>query len=354
MSFKFRKRIKIVPGFAINLQKGWPSLSIGDGSTIDIGRRGPRTQLGTAETGTSWHFGGHRYIHKAIQAQADVRAVHAQGTSKAVRAQADIIAITKRMEALAKRLERSAAGNNFWKKAAIEQAQLLDRMLTVAKASENDQLVAAVQKCHHAWGDGNPHYRAALDSGLTIADCLAAVLAGKQSEQSGSESLLKQPETTESKASERVVRVSSTNRGQLVPAQKQWQPCAAEVAIWPVRWKAIGRNLVLPMIGFIMGAATVTVVFVVAAHKTKLHPRLVELATPLPKQPAAMPASRTIAATPIPETQVATPTPQPSTSTASPVQIASTPSPRELGIQEKALRKRPTHNSTRQSKAGMR
>ena len=129
-----------------------------------------------------WHFAGHRHLHKVVQAQADVKAVHAQGTLKAVRAQADIIAITKRMEMVAKRLMGSVAGGTHWKKAVIEQAQLLDKMLDIAKAGENDELIAAVKKCHHAWVDGNPHYRAALDSGMTIADCLGMVLAGKQSD----------------------------------------------------------------------------------------------------------------------------------------------------------------------------
>src|ERR1700675_2150728 len=114
MSFRFQRRIKIAPGLAINLSKGWPSLSIGGhGTTINVSRRSPRGTLGLPETGMRWQFGGDRHIHKTIQAQADVRAVHAQGTVKAVKAQAEIIAITKRMETAAKRLTRTAAGRTY-------------------------------------------------------------------------------------------------------------------------------------------------------------------------------------------------------------------------------------------------
>ena len=347
MSFKFRKRIKIVPGFAINLSKGWPSLSIdGDGSTIDGGRRASRTKLGITGTGLSWQFGGQRHIHKAVQAQADVRAVHAQGTSKAVRAQADIILITKRMEALAKRLARNAAGNNFWRKAAFEQAQLLDRMLDLARASENDQLVAAVQKCHNAWGDGNPYYRAALDSGMTITDCLATVLAGNPFDQEGPANLLNRPQTNASEVNEGPVPESSTTGGRLVPEEKHAQPLEA-AALWPDWWTMFGRNLLPPLIGFVMGAGMISLVHLVAAHKTTSHSSLVEPAPPLLKQPAAMPTPQIPAATPTPESQPATPTPSPLTPTPSPGQVTAPPSPAEPGTHGKAFRKHPIHNSTR-------
>jgi hypothetical protein len=108
---------------------------------------------------------------------------------------ADIIAITRRMDTVAKRLTRNAAGSTYWKKAAIAQAGLLDKMLDVAKASENDQLIAAVRKCFDGWADGNPHYRAALDSGMSITDCLALVLAGKQPDQNVPANLSNHPVT---------------------------------------------------------------------------------------------------------------------------------------------------------------
>jgi uncharacterized protein DUF4236 len=348
MSFKFRKRIKIVRGFAINLSKGWPSLLVdADGSIIDGGRHGSRTNLGNTGTGLSWQFGAQRHIHKAVQVQADVKAVHAQGTSKAVRAQADIILITKRMEALAKRLARNAAGNDFWKKAAIEQAQLLDRMLDVAKASENDQLVAAVRKCHKAWGDGNPHYREALDSGMTITDCLANVLASRPSVQCEPANLLNCPQTSASKVNERAVPESSASPGRLAPQEKRARPLEG-AALWPFWRTVFGRNILPPVIGFVMGAGMISVVYLVAPHKTKSHPSLVDPAPPpLLKQPAAMPTARIPAATPTPESQTATPTPSPLTPTPAPVQATAPLLPREPGTQGKALRKHPIHNSAR-------
>jgi hypothetical protein len=123
-------------------------------------------------TGMSWRFAGHSHIYKAIQAQSDIKAVHAQGTVKAVQAQAEIIGIAKRMETVAKRLTRNAAGGTCWRKAAIEQAGLLDKMLDVAKASENEQLIASVRKVFNGWAEGHREYRAALDSGRTISECL--------------------------------------------------------------------------------------------------------------------------------------------------------------------------------------
>ena len=162
MSFRLCKQIKIAPGLAINLSPGWPSLSIGGlDATKNVARRGTGTTFGSPGTGMNWQFAGRRHLHRAVQVQADVKAVHAQGTVKAVQAQAEIIAITKEMESVAKRLTKNAAGSIYWQKAAIEQAQLLDRMLDIAKASGNDQLIAAVQKCREACLDGKPHFEPA-------------------------------------------------------------------------------------------------------------------------------------------------------------------------------------------------
>jgi hypothetical protein len=159
MSFRFCKQIKIAPGLAIDLSQGWPSLSIsGLGPTNKVARGGPRTTFGSPGTGMNWQFAGQRHIHNAVQVQAEVKAVHAQGTVKAVQAQAEIISITKEMESVAKRLTKNAVGSTYWQKAAIEQTQLLDRMLEIAKASGNDQLIAAVQKCREACLDGKPHF----------------------------------------------------------------------------------------------------------------------------------------------------------------------------------------------------
>jgi hypothetical protein len=54
MSFRFHKRIKIVPRLNMNLSKGWPSLSIGGrGATINLARLGSRTTFGVPGTGMS-------------------------------------------------------------------------------------------------------------------------------------------------------------------------------------------------------------------------------------------------------------------------------------------------------------
>lgn len=275
----------------------------------------------------SWQFAAHKHVHNAVQAQADIKAVHAQGTIKTAQAQADIIAITKRVGTVAKRLTRNAPGSTYWKKAAIEQAQLLDKMLDVAKASENDQLIAAVQKCHDAWGDGNPHYRAALDSGMTITECLAMVLAGKQPDQNVPGDSLNHPVTTANSVNEPPAIESSANREQVALVQKHTEPSIEKAAFW----KTLGRNLILPVIG----CGAIAVVCAIAAHKTISDTPVIGSATPRPEQPAAMPTSKTLAATPTP--QIPTPTPPP-------VQTTPTPSQHEKVIDGKAVRKKhPTH-----------
>ena len=334
MGFRFRKRNKIVPGLSINLSKGWPSLSIGGhGVTTNVGRNGPRGTVGIPGSGLSWQIGGYRHIHKAVQVQSDVRAVHAQGTIKAVQAQAAIIAITKRMETLAKRLTRNAAGSAYWKKAAIEQAQLLDQMLDLAKASENSQLIAAVQKCHDAWGDGDPHLRSALNSGLTITECLEKVLGGKRLDPNHPVTI--NNAVTINNLKEPAAHGAFSNPDPWVLEQKPAQRSIDEPAFWSGLWKALGRNVVLPL----LGSGVIATVYLIAAHKTTSRPPVIESATPTPGKPAEMPASPTVAATPPP--QLSTPTP-------SAVESTPTPSRQEQVIHHKtAGKKHSSHSSTR-------
>jgi hypothetical protein len=340
MSFRFRKRIKIVPGFAINLSKGGPSLTIGGhGATMNLSRGGSRTTLGIPGTGMSWQFGGHRHIHKAVQVQADIKSVHAQGTIKAVQAQADIIAITKRMETVAKRLTRNAVGNTYWKKAAFEQARLLDKMLEVAKASENEQLIKAVRKCHNAWGDGNPHYRAALDSGMTITDCLAMVLAGRQPDQHVAANLLNHSGTPANNVDKPAAKESSANREQLVLEEKHVEePSIDETALLPDFPKTLGWSLILAMVG----SGLIAVAYMIVAHKTTPHPQALVSARSVPE---------ILVGTPIPQPtipQPATPAPHPATPAPTPAQATPAPSPHEQTIHVKtAGKKHPIHNSTR-------
>lgn len=55
MGFKFRKRIKIVPGIHINVGKTGVSTSIGKrGSTINIGKNGTKATFGIPGTGLSY------------------------------------------------------------------------------------------------------------------------------------------------------------------------------------------------------------------------------------------------------------------------------------------------------------
>ena len=335
MSFRFRERIQIAPGLAINLSKGWPSLSIGgEGATMNVGRRGPRPTLGSPGTVLSWQLGGHRHLHKAVQAQADIKAVHAQGTAKAVRAQAEMIAITKQMETVAKRLTRNAAGSMYWKKAAFEQAQLLDEMLDVAKESENDQLIGAVHKCHDAWADGHPNFRGALDSGMTITECLAMVLAGGQPGQSVSGNL-HLPVTIGSNVNRPAMNAPSANLER--SAEKKHAESSIDgPAFWPAFSKKLGRSLILPLIG----CGVIVVVYTIAARKTTVPPQVIVSTTPKPEVPIAVPAPQTPAATPVSEPSPATtPTPQAVTPLA---QTSQSPSQREPVIHSKTARKKHT------------
>jgi hypothetical protein len=343
MSFGFHKRIKIAPELHINLSKGWPSLSTGGhGEIVNADRRGSQAAFGIPGTGMSWQFRGHSHVHKNIQAQSDIKAVHAQGTVKAVEAQAEIIGITKRMGTVAKRLTRSAAGGRYWIKAAIEQAALLDKMLNVAKASENDQLIAAVRKVFNGWAEGNPDYRAALDSGMTISECLAMVLAGKQPAQNvfanssnHPVATINQVTTTSNKVSEKAASKPSANSDQFVFEQKQAVSLIEEPTFGSAFWKTVARNLILPVIG----CGLIAIVYTVAVRKTTLHPLAVVSVTPTPETPMEVPATQTLAATPISERETATSTPQAETSTPS-VQTTPTPSQHEQEIHGKTVHKR--------------
>jgi hypothetical protein len=337
MSFRFHKRIKIAPGIHMNLSKGWPSLSIGGrGATINLARHGSRATLGIPGTGMSSQFASHSHMHKTIQAQSDIKAVHAQGTVKAVQAQAEIIGITKRMETLAKRLTRSAAGGTYWRKAAIEQAGLLDKMLDVAKASENELLIAAVRKVFDGWTEGNADYGAALDSGMTNSECLAMALGGKQPAQNASAIPLNDPVATATiKVSEKAASESVGNSDQLVFEHKHAVSLIEVATFWSTFRKTVERNLILPAIA----CGLIAIAYTVAVRKATLHPQAVLSATRTPEMSMEVPGTRTPAATPISDRPTATFTPQAETPTPS-VQTRPTPSRLQQEMHGKTAHKR--------------
>jgi Protein of unknown function (DUF4236) len=336
MSFRFHNRIEIAPGLHMNLSKGWPSLSIGgSGATTNLAQRGSRAAPGIPGTGMSWQFASHSHI-KTIQAQSDIKAVHAQGTVKAVQAQAEIIGITKRVETVAKRLTRNAAGGTYWRKAAIEQAGLLDKMLDVAKASENELLIAAVRKVFDRWAEGNRDYRAAIDSGMTISECLAMMLEGKQPAQNISADSLSDPVVaTTNKVSQKEASKSSANSNQFVFEHKHAVSLIEEPTFWSAFWKPVARNLILPA----LGCGLIAIVFTLAVGKATLHPQAALPATPTPATLMEVPATQTPAATPISEILTAKSTPQAETPTPS-VQTTTTPPQHEQDIQGKTVHKR--------------
>jgi len=54
MNIRFRRRIKIVPGVWVNLNKDVPSLSIGKGPfTVNVGKKGLRSTASLRGTGVS-------------------------------------------------------------------------------------------------------------------------------------------------------------------------------------------------------------------------------------------------------------------------------------------------------------
>jgi len=352
MSFRFRKRIKIVPGPAVNLSKGWPSLAIdGNDATRNVSRRGPRGTSEIPGNGLSWQFGGPRHIHKAIQAQSDVKAVHAQGTAKAVEAQAYIIAITNRLETVAKKLTRNAPGSTYWKKAAIEQARLLDEMLEVAKEGENDLLISAVRKCHDAWGNDDPHIRAALSSGMTVSDCLTNMLAGRQANENVPLLSHPAPNTNNADPSPADEPVADWKRPAL--GQKQIERSLHKAPIGPVFGEKLARNLILLAIG----CTVIGAVYTIAIHKPMMRPQLKLMGSPtpaattaklLPSTPlvvAETPVAATPAATPVavpPETLEAAPAATLMTAPASATPL----DPRQNNHDKPVRTKRSRHNAT--------
>jgi hypothetical protein len=113
----------------------------GRGTTINLARRGSRATLGIPGTGMSWQFAGHSHIHKAIQAQSDIKAVHPQATVKAVQAQAEIIGITKRMERVAKRLTRNAAGGTCREKSGDRKSGVVGQDAGMSQKRAKMQVV---------------------------------------------------------------------------------------------------------------------------------------------------------------------------------------------------------------------
>jgi hypothetical protein len=351
MSFRFRKRIKIVPGPAVNLSKGWPSLSIGGHeATLNVTRRGLRATAGVPGNGLGWQSAGPRHIHKAIQAQAEVKAVHAQGTAKAVEAQAYIIALTNRLETVAKRLTRNAPGSTYWKKAAIEQARLLDEMLDVAREGENDLLISAVRKCHDAWGNDDLHIRAALSSGMTVSECLANMLAGKQADENVSTPSFDHPEPNIDNAGLSAADEPLANRKRSVLGQKQIERSLHKATIWPPFGETLARNLILLAIG----CAVIAAVYTIAAHKPITRPQLTLMGSPTPEATTARLATASPTAAVVPQTPAVTPaatpaaTPAPTLEPAPPAQTAATPLDHPQDIHDKPARsKRLSHSSTR-------
>lgn len=357
MSFRFRKRIKIVSGPAVNMSKGWPSLSIGgQEATFNVSRRSPHATSGIPENGLSWQFGGPRHIHKAIQAQADVKAVHAQGTAKAVEAQAYIIAITNRLETVAKRLTKNAPGSSGWKKAAIEQARLLDEMLDVAKESENDLLISAVRKCHDAWGNDDLHIRAALNSGMPVSVCLTNMLAGRRADENLSLPLLSHPAPNTNNACPSPVDEPLADGKLSLLGQTEVERSLYEAATWPAFGEKLARNFILLAIG----CAVVAAVYMIAAHKPITRPQVTvpgstapeatpaQLRPPTPLVGAETPTSAPAATPAI--SLAATPAAAPAaTFVATPAApAAATPPDHRQDVQDKPVRgKRSSHNSTR-------
>jgi hypothetical protein len=350
MSFRFRKRIKIVPGPVVNLSKGWPSLAIGGhDATLNVSRRGPRGTSGMPENGLSWQFGGPRHIHKAIQAQSDVKAVHAQGTAKAVEAQAYIIAITNRLETVAKRLTKNAPGSTYWKKAAIEQARLLDEMLEVAKEGENDLLISAVRKCHDAWGNDDLHIRAALSSGMTVSECLTNMLAGRQADENVPVPLLSHPGPDTNNAGPSPADEPVADRKGPTLGLKPIERSLHRTEIGPVFGEKLARNLILLAIG----CAVIAAVYTIAIHKPITRPQVTLIGSPTPEATAAKLAPAPPAAAIAPETPAVTPAATPATAPAATLvatpaaQTAATPLDHGQDIQDKPPRaQRSNHKTT--------
>jgi hypothetical protein len=55
MGFRFRRRVRVLPGLYLNVSKSGISTSIGRrGATLNLSKRGARTTIGIPGTGISW------------------------------------------------------------------------------------------------------------------------------------------------------------------------------------------------------------------------------------------------------------------------------------------------------------
>ena len=55
MGFRFRRRIRVLPGLYVNISKSGVSTSIGGhGATLNLSKRGTRTTIGLPGSGLSW------------------------------------------------------------------------------------------------------------------------------------------------------------------------------------------------------------------------------------------------------------------------------------------------------------
>jgi hypothetical protein len=82
-------------------------------------------------------------------------------TPKAKQAATAIQSMLKQMQKVTKRIAKHSVLSTYWKKAIIEQAQLLDKIMETAKASEDKRLIAVAQDLLNAYSDATPEMRAA-------------------------------------------------------------------------------------------------------------------------------------------------------------------------------------------------
>jgi len=67
-SFRFFRRVKVLPGLTMNLSKSGPSFSVGArGAHVTVGRRGVRKTVGVPGTGLFYtsRSGHHTGVHNA-------------------------------------------------------------------------------------------------------------------------------------------------------------------------------------------------------------------------------------------------------------------------------------------------
>jgi predicted enzyme involved in methoxymalonyl-ACP biosynthesis len=110
---------------------------------MNIGRRGARATLGIPGSGLSWTFKcGAFTTPKANQAATAIESM-------------------RQMQKVGKRIAKDAVLSTYWKKAIIEQAQLLDKIMETAKASEDKRLIKVAQDLLNAYSNAAPEMRAA-------------------------------------------------------------------------------------------------------------------------------------------------------------------------------------------------